>query len=90
VYVKAERDGTPNPQLKAFRKVRLQPGEERVVSIQLPPEAFGLYDEAGNRSIRQGTYTVYAGASQPDRRSRSLTGKSPAAFTLTADRDIEL
>lgn len=89
VYVKAERDGTPNPQLKAIRKVRLQPGEEQTVSVHLPLEAFGLYDEAGNRSIRQGVYTVYAGASQPDRRSRSLTGKSPAVFTLTADRDIE-
>ena len=25
VYVKAEREGTPNPQLKGFKKVHLQP-----------------------------------------------------------------
>ena len=90
VYVKAERDGTPNPQLKAFRKIHLQPQEAQRVTLQLPVEAFGLYDEFGRRRLYKGSYTVYVGAAQPDSRSRALTGKSAAAFTLVCDQDMEV
>jgi len=90
VYVAAEREGAPNPQLKAFRKVHLEPNQEREFTLHLPVEAFGLYDEAGKRMLYQGSYTIYVGTSQPDSRSRSLTGKSPAAFHLTSERDLEI
>lgn len=90
LYVKAERANTPNPQLKAFRKVRLQPGEEKEVTLELPLEAFSLCDEAGVRRVLQGRYTIYAGTSQPDDRSRILTGKTPAAIVVTADQDYEI
>lgn len=90
VYVKAEREGTPNPQLKAFRKVHLQPQEETEVSLHLPVEAFGLYDEAGKRRLYKGNYSVYVGTSQPDKRSRELTGKTTAKFTLVSERDQEV
>jgi len=86
-YVKAEREGSPNPQLKAFRKVHLRPGEEQEIKLRLPAEAFGLYNEEGKRKIYPCDYTVYVGTSQPDRRSRSLTGKTPLAFVLTSDRE---
>ncbi|CAH0121969.1 Beta-xylosidase [Paenibacillus sp. CECT 9249] len=90
VYVKAEREGAPNPQLKAFRKVHLQPQEEREVTLRLPVEAFGLFNEAGRRMLYQGNYTVYVGTSQPDRRSMALTGKSPAALALVCEREREV
>jgi beta-glucosidase len=90
VYVKAARDGTPNPQLKALRKVHLQPQEEQTLTLHLPAEAFGLYDEAGKRRLYAGNYTVYVGTSQPDARSRALTGVSPAAFTLISEQDRQL
>ncbi len=90
VYVKAERENTPNPQLKAFRKVHLQPQEEREITLHLPVEAFGLYDEAGKRMLYRGNYTVYVGASQPDGRSCSLIGKSPAAFALLCPLEQEV
>ncbi|MNC38131.1 Thermostable beta-glucosidase B [compost metagenome] len=90
LYVKAERADTPNPQLKAFRKVRLQPGEEQEITLQLPLEAFSLCDEAGVRQVLKGRYTVYAGTSQPDDRSRVLTGKTPASFVLTAGDDYQI
>ncbi|WP_276356064.1 glycoside hydrolase family 3 C-terminal domain-containing protein [Cohnella caldifontis] len=82
VYVKAEREGTPNPQLKAFRKVRLQPGEVRELTLHVPVEAFGLYDEEGKRKLYEGNYSVYVGTSQPDARSRELTGKAAEKFSL--------
>ncbi|GBF76682.1 glycosyl hydrolase [Paenibacillus sp. 598K] len=90
VYVKAEREGTPNPQLKAFRKVRLQPQEEQEITLDLPLEAFGLYDEQGKRMLYAGDYTVYVGTSQPDSRSRALTGQQPTAFKLASDRERQL
>jgi beta-glucosidase len=90
LYVKADRDHTPNPQLKAFRKVRLQPGDEQEITLQLPLEAFSLCDEAGVRRVVKGTYTIYAGTSQPDERSRFLTGKTPQAIAVTADGDYEI
>ncbi|MFB9276923.1 glycoside hydrolase family 3 C-terminal domain-containing protein [Cohnella cellulosilytica] len=90
VYVKAERENAPNPQLKAFRKIHLQPQEEREISLHLPADAFGLYDEAGKRKLYSGNYTVYVGASQPDSRSRALTGKSPAALPLVCPTEQEV
>nr|WP_330421256.1 glycoside hydrolase family 3 C-terminal domain-containing protein [Blautia sp. AM47-4] len=38
VYVKSCCDGTPNPQLKALKKVFLNPGEEQEVVLTLKPE----------------------------------------------------
>jgi len=90
VYVKAERENTPNPQLKVFRKVHLQPQEEREITLHLPVEAFGLYDEAGKRMLYRGNYTVHIGVSQPDSRSRSLIGESPAAFALLCPLEQEV
>lgn len=85
VYVKAEREGTPNAQLKALKKVRLAPQEEQEVTLHLPREAFGLCDEDGIRRIHAGRYSVYVGTSQPDTRSRALTGKEPVKLTMIAE-----
>lgn len=85
VYVKANREGTPHPQLKAFRKVHLQPQEAAEVELVLPREAFALCDENGVSRVEAGEYTLYVGTSQPDRRSVELSGKEPAAFKLIAD-----
>lgn len=90
VYVKAERAGTPNPQLKAFRKLHLQAGKEQEVTFHLPLAAFSLCDEAGERRVQAGEYTLFVGTSQPDERSRQLTGKIPAAIGLTASGDYQI
>ncbi len=90
VYVKAERPGTPNPQLKAFQKVHLLPGEKQEIQLHLPAEAFGLYDEEGILQLSPGKYTVYVGTSQPDSRSYALTGIKPSAFHLEALTGVEL
>ncbi|GAA0393686.1 glycoside hydrolase family 3 C-terminal domain-containing protein [Paenibacillus motobuensis] len=90
VYVKAERDGTPNAQLKAFRKVHLQPQESKELTLHLPIEAFALYDEEGRRKLEAGTYVVYVGTSGPDRRSCTLTGKKTAEFKLVSELNMEV
>ncbi|HIS51655.1 MAG TPA: glycoside hydrolase family 3 C-terminal domain-containing protein [Candidatus Onthomonas avicola] len=82
VYVKADRPGTPNAQLKAFAKAALQPGEKKQVCLHLSQSAFALCDENGAAVVEPGTYCVYIGASQPDSRSARLMGVSPQKLTF--------
>ena len=82
VYVKADREGTPNAQLKGIRKVSLQAGESREVTLQLSAEAFALYDEQGVNQVKEGQYLIFVGGAQPDSRSEKLTGKKVAALKV--------
>ncbi len=88
VYVKAEREGTPNPQLKGLKKVFLQPGESKDVEIVLPAEAFGLYEEDCRRYVRTGDYTVYVGCGQPDARTKELTDPQITALQVKAAEEL--
>lgn len=84
IYIKADRDNTPNAQLKGIRKVPLQAGESREIAVRLPLDAFALYDEQGVNRIERGRYRIYIGGTQPDSRSWKLTGKKPEALTVLA------
>lgn len=86
VYVKAQRPGTPNAQLKAFAKARLEPGQEQLVSLHLPLEAFALCDCEGTRVVEPGSYQVYIGTSQSDERSAELLGMRPQAVTVNCSQ----
>lgn len=89
IYVKAEGDNTPNPQLKALKKVTLLPDEEIVTEFVLTDQAFGLYDENGTMRIRKGSYKVYVGTNQPDTRSVELTGRKPVCMdVICAEEEI--
>lgn len=88
VYVKVCREGTPNPQLKGLKKIHLRPGEEKTVTVHLPAEAFGLYDEEGRLRIKKGEVEVYAGSQAPDARSEKLTGKRVARLSLKVEKDM--
>lgn len=90
VYVKVEQENTPNAQLKGLKKVQLAPQEEQQVTIHLPVDAFGLYDEEAVRRVYAGEFSVYVGTSQPDSRSVALLGKEPTKLTLTAEKELIL
>lgn len=83
VYVKAKREGTPNPQLKYVKKITLKSGESVTEEIHLSPEAFMLYDEKGNFTLEKGAYDIFVGGCQPDARSAALTGNAPQKLTVT-------
>lgn len=83
VYVKICRDNTPNAQLKGIKKLYLAPGEEKEVSIHLPREAFGLYDEEGRLQFYPGEAEVFLGGQAPDARSRELTGQEVLPLRVT-------
>jgi beta-glucosidase len=59
----------PEKELKGFTKVTLEPGEERVVRITLPPRAFEAWDPRVSRWVAvRGEFVVRAGASAGDLR----------------------
>jgi beta-glucosidase len=69
VYV-GDRDASvsrPRRELKAFRKVALDPGESRVVEMDLPARAFAFWDPAARGwRIEAGDFTIEAGFSAAD------------------------
>ncbi len=89
-YVKADREGTPNAQLKGICKVTLRPGESREVSIKLPLSAFALYDEQAVNKVGAGKYRIFIGGTQPDARSEKLTGKKVSVAAVNAEKEIVL
>lgn len=89
-YVKADREGTPNAQLKGIAKVSLKPGESREVAITLPLSAFALYDEEAVNRVGIGTYLVSLGGSQPEERSEKLTGRKVSVVTVRSEKEVVL
>jgi beta-glucosidase len=90
VYVKVKQEGAPNWQLKGLKKVYLNPGQLKTVSIELKDTAFGLYDNEGNLVLHEGEYEVFVGTSQPDARSIALTGKKPYSKIMHSDQTVIL
>ena len=67
----------PNPQLAAFTRVHLKPGENKEVTLSIPERAFLVVDEQGAWIKDGARFDIYAGTSQPDAKSAALTGTAP-------------
>ncbi|MDO4990491.1 MAG: glycoside hydrolase family 3 C-terminal domain-containing protein [Eubacteriales bacterium] len=78
LYIKDEGspDAPTNPVLCGFLRLRLEPGETRLVSIPIDPRAFTVVNAAGERVPGSGRWTLYAGFGQPDARTAELTGRT--------------
>lgn len=85
VYVKVNQENSPNPQLKGFKKIHLNPMEKSEINLHLPMDAFSIYNEEGKKIIYKGEYEIFVGTSQPDARSYKLLGRSPVKFRLYSD-----
>ncbi|WP_044914498.1 glycoside hydrolase family 3 C-terminal domain-containing protein [Butyrivibrio sp. WCE2006] len=64
----------PNPCLCGFKRVHLEAGEEKEITVHVASRAFTSVDDDGNREIFSETFVLYAGTCQPDSRSEQLTG----------------
>lgn len=84
IYVKAEGDDcdVTYPHLSALRRLELAAGEEKDVTLTIAPHELASVDEEGQRRIRTGKFTVYAGFAQPDVRSKELTGHESASCSV--------
>ena len=70
VYVSAPKGQLEKPvqELKAFAKTReLKPGEQQVLTMQIPVRMLASFDEAGSQWLTEGgDYTFRIGASSRD------------------------
>jgi beta-glucosidase len=48
-------------ELKAFRRVRLQPGETKTVQVDIPVQDLAYYDEQSGWTVEQTSYTLIVG-----------------------------
>lgn len=71
-----------NSRLCGYQRVKLQPGEEKNISIFLPKEVFYVVNEQGERLLDGKHFRLSVGTSQPDERSRELTGKDPVFIEI--------
>ncbi|MBO5779616.1 MAG: glycoside hydrolase family 3 C-terminal domain-containing protein [Muribaculaceae bacterium] len=61
---------TPVMQLKGFDKIELQPGETRIVEIELPISELALFDEAMREVVEPGDFELMIGSASDDIRCR--------------------
>lgn len=71
-----------NPVLCAFRRVRLNAGEEAEITLALDKNAFTVVDETGTRISGSGSWVLSAAFSGPDARSTELTGETPVSIEI--------
>jgi len=78
----------PHHSLRGVARVALAPAESRQVTFELGARDLSLIDDLGHRVLEPGRFRVFVGGSQPDARSRALTGQAPlsAEFEVTGDR----
>jgi len=76
LYLKTAVDGIamPNYALKTFKRVRLDPGEEKTVGFSITDEMLVYYDDEGTKHFAKQNITVYIGGSCPSKRAVELGG----------------
>ncbi len=73
-----------NTRLCGFKRISLKAGESKTVELVLPKCAFEVVDDSGKRFVAGGSYSLWAGISQPDGLSQKL-GK-PECIKLTVNK----
>ncbi|HAG68508.1 MAG TPA: glycosyl hydrolase [Lachnospiraceae bacterium] len=92
IYIRYEGEAFEKPvhYLADFRSVRLLKGEEACIGFTIKKDSFASFAENGERKLLSGSYTVFAGGSQPDERSLELTHTEPLRVTVTIGEDQKL
>lgn len=72
----------PNYSLCGFKRIRLEPKEKKTINISIPFNSLKAVNENGEKILDSNQYNIYIGISQPDGRSKKLTGNSPIELSL--------
>ncbi|MFW5981601.1 MAG: glycoside hydrolase family 3 C-terminal domain-containing protein [Halanaerobiaceae bacterium] len=77
LYIKDLEASTrvPNMDLRGFKRINLNPGENRKVEFELTKRQFALIDDNGKCYLEPGKFKIFVGGQQADSRSKKLTGK---------------
>lgn len=79
----------PRWQLVGFRRISLQPGETKTVSLPITARQMALIAEDGRCLLEPGTFKVFVGGTQPDSRSIELVGQEPLQAEFTVEGDVQ-
>ncbi|MDE1548822.1 glycoside hydrolase family 3 C-terminal domain-containing protein [Jeotgalibaca caeni] len=71
-----------NPRLALFKRIKVQPGEEKLLELTIDWNRLLVVDEDGKEKLDSSSFTLYAGLSQPDARSVHLKGSEPLTASL--------
>ena len=83
-YLKTPQKDGPIHSLAGFERVIIPAGQSKDVTITLDPRTLSSVDDAGNRAILPGKYTLTLAGAQP----QETQSKSEAAFTITSKQDL--
>ena len=73
----------PNHSLCAIARVPLCVGEEKRVSLPIPPHSFETVQADGSRAVTGTRFVLSVGGSQPDARSAELLGQRPLCVEVS-------
>jgi beta-glucosidase len=75
IYVRDVASAITRPvkELKAFRRVSLQPGATTTVEFTLGKEAFAYWNEQMKYAVEPGEFTIMAGPNSADLKTVTLT-----------------
>jgi beta-glucosidase len=87
LYLEAPK-GPDNPKwsLEGFSRIHVPAHQSRRVSFELSPRQLSLVDAEGNRSVRQGAYSVVLGGGQPDGGLPTVAGNFKIIGNLSLTR----
>jgi len=70
LYISNLKAAVPVPikALKGFKRIHLNPGELKVVTFEIAPDAFSIIDENFKRIIKPGDFMIQVGGHQPSKK----------------------
>ncbi|MRW90505.1 beta-glucosidase [Duganella sp. FT80W] len=74
IYIRDDVSSVTRPvlELKAFKRVTLQPGEKRTLSFDIKPSDLWFYNTEMQRVVEPGSFTIHAGPNSVDLKSVKL------------------
>jgi beta-glucosidase len=83
-YLKTPQKDGPIHSLAGFDRVIIPAGQSKDVTITIDPRTLSSVDDAGNRAILPGKYTLTLAGAQP----QETQSKSEATFTITGSQAL--
>jgi len=85
IYIKDNKSvyAVKNHKLCGFVRVNLKAGQSMTVKIPIEQSAFEVVDDGGKRYVDSGSFTLFAGMSQPDALSEKLSGTKCVQIDIT-------
>lgn len=68
--------------LAGFKRVHLQPGEEKTVGLSIPTAAVGFVNDKGEKEIPTGSYLISVGGGQPGAKPKATSNNVTASVLI--------